>query len=125
MPDGRIRGLGRLIAGLLVLTVLLFSGVHASVTTVPSSHHHQSGSAVATVAAAIQGVSAPNQDGDCDHGLCRDIGRQCLMHAYWIPATAVDLQSLPKVGVVRLFGRARSFDGVAVEPSSPPPRVAV
>lgn len=125
MPEGTVRRMNRMIAGLLVLAVLLFSGAQVSMAMLAVAHHHGTNGANQTIAALNYGTATPVHDDDCDHGQPCRIGGQCVTNAYWIPANAVSLPSLAKLGVVSLTSGALSLTGIAAQPSSPPPRAVV
>jgi hypothetical protein len=114
-----------MISGLLVLAVLLAAGAPASMALLLSAHHQDTNRVGQTIAVVSHGAATPVHTDDCDHGLPCCVGGQCVAHAYWIPAKAPILPSLSMRGAVGLPGRALSLNGIALQPSSPPPRAVV
>jgi hypothetical protein len=125
MPKGTVRGARRVIAGLLVLAALLLGAAQVSMAMLANAHDDCATAASQPLAVTDHGAAAPAHDEDCDHGLPCCFGAQCAAHAYWIPVKAVDLPSLPKRGVVALPAGAALLSGIAMQPSSPPPRATV
>jgi hypothetical protein len=117
---GTLRRARRVIAGLLVLTVLLFSGAQASTLMLPIAHHHETNGAGQTIAAVTYGTATPVRDDDRDHGLPCCIGGQCVTHAYWMPAYAAGLAGLSKLGAAlfraALFRRTASPHSLCPRP---------
>lgn len=125
MPKGAVRRVRDVIAGLLVLTVLLFSGPEPSIAVVAGAHHHDADVAGLTVAAIGHGVATPFSDSDHDHGLPCCIGGQCTVHAYWLPVQRTKLPYVSQIAVASPPSRERLLAGIFTEPTSPPPRPAV
>jgi hypothetical protein len=99
MPEGTVRRITRMIAGLLVPVVLLFVSVQASTVT-PNAHAHEAFAAGQTaMAATTNDVTIPVHDTNCDHGLPCCIGGQCAGHAYCITAVAAVLPSRSELDV--------------------------
>jgi hypothetical protein len=105
----------------MILVVLLLSGAPASMAML-AVHPDDDGIASQTISAADHRVTTPVSHYNCDHGLPCCIGSQCTMNAYWIPAKDIDLPSLSKFGVLGVPSHTHSLNGIATQPSSPPPR---
>jgi hypothetical protein len=105
----------------MILVVLLLSGAPASMAML-AVHHHDDGIASQTISAADHRVTTPVNHYNCHHALPCCIGGQCTMNAYWIPAKDIDLPSLSKLGAWGMPSRTHLLNGIATQPSSPPPR---
>jgi hypothetical protein len=125
MPQGALRRLRRMIAGLLVLTVLLFSGPQPSVAVAAGAHRHDLKVAGLTVAGIGHGIAAPSPAGDHDQGLPCCVGGQCVAHACLLPAQRAKLPHLSRIAIAPLPSREALLAGILTAPSSPPPRATV
>lgn len=125
MPQGTICKARRMMAGLLVLTVLLFSAAQASVPMLPNSHHHGADMSHQVAMVANRGLATPASRHDNEHGLPCCVGAQCMTHAYWIVGDAGNLPNVSLTATILLWCSEASPPGVAQPPSSPPPRAAV
>jgi hypothetical protein len=123
MPKGVLRRVRQMVAGLLVLAVLLFTGPQPSIAVLAGAQDMDA--AGLTVAATDHGMIPPCQDGDHDSGLPCCIGSQCVAHAFWLPAPGVNLPHLSQIAVVSPPSREGLHAGISTEPTSPPPRGAV
>ena len=125
MPQGMMRRLQRIIAGLLVLAVLLFAGAQASIAALAGTCGHHADGAGQIVAMIDYGAATPVHHDESDHALPCCIDGQCSTCAYWVSATRAPLPPLSHLGPASASDRDRLLAGVVTEPSSPPPRAAV
>ena len=125
MPEGLVLKLRLMIAGLMVLAVLLFSGAPALLALAMHFRDHNVEVAALTAASVDRGVTTPNHNDDCDHGLACCIGGQCTLQAYWMPAKPAALPRRSTLSVAVTAVNERPLAGIATGPSSPPPRSAV
>jgi hypothetical protein len=114
-----------MIAGLMVLAVLLFSGAPAPLALAMHFGDHNVEVAALTAASVDGGVTTPDHHDGCDHGLACCIGGQCTLQAYWMPARAAALPRRSTLSVAAMPLNGRPLAGIAISPSPPPPRSAV
>lgn len=125
MPEGTVRRVRRMIAGLLVLSVLLFSGAQTLMAMSLNSQHSGWDVAAQIIAVSADGPSTPAHDDDCDCGPLCSIGGQCTLQANWIPAGNDTLPVLSRLAAAVSPTFQAPLPGIAIRPLSPPPRAIV